>query len=178
MSVSRSIRCAVLVAALVSSTFGTGGVVIALPCWPPPVDAPVADPFRLPSCRWCPGNRGIEYATATGDPVRAVAAGTVTFAGTIAGTTYVVVRHADGVLATYGNLAGGRLRAGDVIVGGTLIGTAAGRFHFGLRDGDRYIDPAPFLGVWRGVVRLVPVGAEPPAPAPALTLACRSPIRA
>ena len=34
----------------------------------------------------------------------AVASGEVTFSGTVAGTRYVVVRHADGLRVTYGNL--------------------------------------------------------------------------
>ena len=55
---------------------------------------PVVDPFRAPACAWCPGNRGLEYAPPPGPPVRAVAAGVVTFTGVVAGTRYVVVDHA------------------------------------------------------------------------------------
>ena len=79
---------------------GVGGA-----CWLPPVDAPVVDPFRPPPCTWCAGNRGLEYGTPSGVAVRAVAAGEVTFSGTVAGERYVVVRHADGRRATYGGLA-------------------------------------------------------------------------
>ena len=48
-------------------------------------------PFRAPACAYCPGNRGLEYDAAVGSPVRAAAAGTVTFAGVVAGVRYVVV---------------------------------------------------------------------------------------
>jgi murein DD-endopeptidase MepM/ murein hydrolase activator NlpD len=136
-------------------------------CWLPPVRAAVADPFREPLCRWCPGNRGIEYAANAGDAVTAVATGHVTFSGTVAGRTYVVVQHADGRRATYGNLADRLYAQGDVIAAGALVGHAAGAFHFGLRAGERYVDPAPFIGRLVGVTRLVPadgVTAAPPAP--------------
>ena len=128
----------------------------AAACWPPPVEAPVTDPFRAPTCPYCAGNRGIEYGTRAGAQVRAVAAGRVTFAGAVAGTTYVVVEHADGLRVTYGNLDDRRVGVGDAVVRGMVLGDAAGHFHLGLRRGDTYIDPTPFLGVWRGVVRLVP----------------------
>src|SRR3954452_13695929 len=143
------------------------GVAHADTCWLPPVSAPVVDPFREPMCRWCPGNRGIEYATHAGDAVTAVSAGRVTFSGAVAGRTYVVVQHADGRRATYGNLADRLYAQGDVIATGAVVGHAAGALHFGLRDGERYVDPAPFIGRLVGVTRLVPsdgVTAAPPAP--------------
>ena len=89
---------------------------MAQPCWQPPIAAPVSDPFRAPVCQWCPGNRGIEYATRPGTTVRSVGAGTVSYAGTIAGTRYVVVRLANGWRVTYGDLASSDLRTGDVLV--------------------------------------------------------------
>jgi murein DD-endopeptidase MepM/ murein hydrolase activator NlpD len=141
-------------------------------CLLPPVTAPVADPFREPACQWCPGNRGIEYAVAAGTPVRAAATGTVTFSGSVAGTFYVVVRHADGLRATYGRLTGSHLGVGDVVVAGAIVGTAAGGFHFGLRDGDRYIDPAPFVGRLVERVRLVPTDGSAPRPAPPPRIEC------
>ena len=50
---------------------------------------------------------------AGGVAVRAVAAGEVTFSGTVAGERYVVVRHNDGRRATYGGLAASRVAAGE-----------------------------------------------------------------
>jgi murein DD-endopeptidase MepM/ murein hydrolase activator NlpD len=147
---------------------------ITAPCWRPPVSAPVADPFREPACRWCPGNRGIEYATAGGEMVSAVAAGRVEFAGRVAGRWYVVVAHADGLRATYGHLAGTRRVAGDVVVAGAALGETAGAFHFGVRDGEVYVDPAPMIGRLVGVVRLVPADDTTPAPAPPPVLRCQA----
>ena len=141
-------------------------------CWRPPVTAPVSDPFRQPLCRWCPGNRGIEYATHTGDAVTVVTAGEVTFSGSVAGVAYVVVRHPDGKRATYGNLSDRLAARGDVIATGAVVGHDAGAFHFGLRDGDRYIDPAPFIGHFAGVLRLVPADGSAPAPSGPPRLVC------
>ena len=141
-------------------------------CLLPPVTAPVADPFREPACPWCPGNRGLTYDVAAGTAVRAAAAGTVTFSGLVAGTFYVVVEHGDGLRATYGELAGSHLAAGDVVATGATIGQSAGGLHFGLRRGDRYIDPAPFLGRLVERARLVPTDGSPARPAPPPRLEC------
>jgi murein DD-endopeptidase MepM/ murein hydrolase activator NlpD len=146
-------------------------------CLLPPVTAPVADPFREPACQWCPGNRGIEYAVAAGTPVLAAAAGTVTFSGPVAGTFYVVVQHPDGVRATYGQLAGSHLAAGDVVVAGAIVGPSAGGLHFGLRVGDRYVDPAPFLGRLVERARLVPTDGSAARPAPPPRLECPAAAR-
>lgn len=146
---------------------------LALPCWLPPVTAPVTDPFRLPPCVWCPGNRGIEYGPAPGQQVRAVAAGTVSFAGTVTGTRYVVVEHADGLRATYGRLADSPLRRGDRVSAGQQVGTTTDRFYFGLRDGGTAVDPTPFLGHVVYPTRLVPTdGTAGPPPGPG-RVSCR-----
>lgn len=154
----------------------------AAPCWPPPVLAPVVVPFRAPVCRWCAGHRGIEFGTSPGTVVTAVAAGTVTFSGTVAGTAYVVVRHADGTRVTYGELATRAVRAGSVVVAGMRIGTTVGHLYFGVRIGDgdteRYVDPAPYLGTWRGVVRLVPADGSAAPPSPTARVVCATPARA
>lgn len=73
--------------------------------WVPPVDAPIADPFRPPRSRYGAGNRGIEYGVEGGEPVVAVAGGRVTFVGAIAGGRFVVVTHPDGLRSTYAFVA-------------------------------------------------------------------------
>ncbi len=148
------------------------GTASAADCWLPPVDAPVVDPFRPPPCTWCAGNRGLEYGTPGGTAVRAVAAGEVTFSGTVAGERYVVVRHADGRRATYGGLASSPLRTGDVVAARSVVGVTDGHLHFGLRDGDVYLDPAPYLGRLVGRPRLVPDDGTVARPAPPPRLRC------
>jgi murein DD-endopeptidase MepM/ murein hydrolase activator NlpD len=152
---------------------GASGAAAA--CWHPPVTAPVVDPFRPPACPWCAGNRGIEYGTRPGVPVRSVAAGEVTFSGRVAGTGYVVVRHLDGRRATYGGLARAFVGAGDRVQTGALIGATAGHLHFGLRAGQTYLDPAPFFGRLIGRPRLVPTDGAAPRAAPPPKLRCDVP---
>jgi hypothetical protein len=131
------------------------------PTYVPPVDAPVVDPFRPPPHPYAPGNRGLEYGTAPGTEVRAAADGTVTFAGVVAGTRHVTVRHGDDVRTSYSFLdrvdvaVGQRVRLGDV------VGTTAGRLHLGARRGDAYFDPASLFAGGPTRVRLVPFD-EPP----------------
>jgi murein DD-endopeptidase MepM/ murein hydrolase activator NlpD len=149
----------------------------AADCWHPPVSAEVADPFRPPACRWCPGNRGLEYATQPGDEVRAVGAGEVSFSGKVAGTVYVVVRHADGLRVSYGRLTDTSLSRGDVVVAGALVGHADVAFHLGVRDGETYLDPSPLIGELRTAVRLVPTDGGASRPAPAPTLTCPAQVR-
>lgn len=164
------------VVAIVAVTAGpvllAPSVVAARPCWQPPVAAPVSDSFRPPACRWCAGNRGIEFATRPGTTVRSVAAGTVSYAGTVAGTRYVVVEHANGWRATYGDLAASGLRTGDVVVARSVVGVATSRLHFGIRAGTRYLDPARYLGTWTYPTRLVPLDGSRPAPAGRPRLDC------
>ena len=151
------------------------GLAHTLPCWQPPVAAPVTDPFREPTCTWCAGNRGLEFGTSAESPVRAVATGRVTFAGSVAGTGYLVVRHGGDRRVTYANLAPTTFSVGDLVVRGQTVGRTAGRLHFGVRVGDRYVDPAPLLGRWVHRARLIPDdggrGNTPPAP----RLRCRAP---
>jgi murein DD-endopeptidase MepM/ murein hydrolase activator NlpD len=149
---------------------------LAPTCYMPPITSPVVDPFRAPACQFCPGNRGLEYEPAIGTKVVAAAAGVVTFSGLVAGVRYVVVEQDDGRLATYGRLAAAKVVVGASVAVGDQIGTTTERFYFGLRDGDQYIDPAPFLGTLRSRPRLIPTDGSPPRPAPAPTLSCaRSP---
>src|SRR4051812_5129195 len=73
----------------------------AAPTYRRPVAGPTTDPFRAPATRFGAGNRGIDFATTPGEPVVAAAAGTVTFAGQVAGTLTVVILHADHLRTSY-----------------------------------------------------------------------------
>ena len=76
----------------------------------------------------------------------AVAGGTVTFGGVVAGTRYVVVDQPDGYRATYGRLAAAIVGIGAQVAAGAVVGTTTAGFYFGLRVGETYVDPAPLLG--------------------------------
>ena len=165
------LRAALIVPSLWLSA-ASPAVAGTVPCWAPPVEAPVTDPFRAPRCEWCPGNRGIEFGPTAGQVVTAVAAGSVEFAGTVAGTRYVVVAHDDGLRATYGRLRTVAVTQGAAVRAGQRIGTTGTAFYFGLRRGDATVDPTPLLGVEEWPIRLVPADGSP-APVPsAARLVC------
>ena len=170
MRPSRSQLLAVALAA--AALAGPASPVQALSiCLSPPVAAPIVIPFRQPGCRWCPGNRGVDYATAAGTPVLAAGAGTVTFAGPVAGSVWVTVAHDGGLLTSYGPLRKVTVRRGAMVAAGRALGTTAGSLHFGVRTGGQYIDPEPLLGQPVHLVpRLVPLTgriAPPPGRCPA-----------
>lgn len=127
--------------------------------WIPPVDAPVIDPFRPPSSRYGPGNRGLEYGTTGGEVIWAVADGTVTYVGSIGGSRFVVVSHPDGLRSTYAYLQDWFVVRGQRLSQGQRLGVAGPGFHLTARLGDEYIDPALLFGGAEVVVRLMPSGS-------------------
>lgn len=131
----------------------------------PPVDAPVVDPFREPSGPYGPGNRGLEYRTTPGTPVRAMGPGVVAFAGPVAGRLVVSVVHPDGLRSALTGLAAVLVRVGQRVDADTVVGAAGPLVHLGVRRGDRYLDPATLFGVDGPPRRavLVPLGTGGPA---------------
>ena len=129
----------------------------------PPVDGPLVDVFRPPASRFGPGNRGVDYATEPGTPVRAAAPGEVTFAGPVGGTLHVVVLHADGIRTSYSFLASVAVRRGQRVAADQVVGRAGPSLHFGARIGDAYVDPLRLLAAGRRRVWLVPDGNGAPA---------------
>src|SRR4051794_10629625 len=122
----------------------------------PPVDAPIVDPFRPPAEDWNSGNRGLEYATTPGTLVGASAAGEVVFAGPVGGGLHVVVLHDDGLRTSYSFLALVAVHRGEKVTQGQTLGTTQDRFHFGVRAGEAYLDPALLFGGGPPQVYLVP----------------------
>lgn len=118
-----------------------------------PVDVPeVVSGFRPPAADWLTGHRGIDLAARTGDIVRAMVAGHVDFAGTVAGKPVVVIAlpGAGGRRLTYEPVLA-HVRAGDAVRAGQPVGTVAavgghcggtaGCLHVGLRTHHGYADP-------------------------------------
>lgn len=126
--------------------------------WVPPVGVPIADPFRPPRTRYGPGNRGIEYAVVGGEHVTAVAAGRVTFVGSVGGSRFVVVRHPDGLRSTYAFLAEVLVVNGQTVEQGQLLARAAVGFHLTARLGDEYVDPETLFAGAVAIPRLVAGG--------------------
>src|SRR5436309_10265487 len=71
--------------------------------WTWPVDPPhrVVRGFEPPVHDWLPGHRGVDLAAPAAARILSAGAGTVTFAGTIAGVGVVAVRHPGGLETTY-----------------------------------------------------------------------------
>jgi murein DD-endopeptidase MepM/ murein hydrolase activator NlpD len=130
-----------------------------------PVDgARVVRRFDPPPRPWLPGHRGTDLAAAPGSVVRAAEAGTIVFAGQVAGRGVVSVAHPGGLRTTYEPVDVQTRRPGDAVAAGDALGTlAAGHpgcpsaacLHWGLRRGADYLDPLTLLGLGR--VRLLPL---------------------
>ena len=120
-----------------------------------PVSGAVVRRFEQPDGPYGRGHRGVDLAAAPGEVVRAALAGTVRFAGAVAGETWVTVDHGDGLETTYGGVAP-EVSAGARVATGQRLGRVrAGRrvLDWGARAGGDYLDPLGLLGGWR--VRLV-----------------------
>ena len=167
--------------AIVSSLAVAPAPASAVGVWMHPVAGRVVHPFRPPATRYGRGHLGVDFSAAPGTPVRAAGAGTVVFAGAVAGGRHVVVRHAGGLRTSYSFLATIRVHTGQRVGRGAVLGTTGGRgehhdghvLHLGLRIGDAYVDPMRLFAPGRLPVRvhLVPSSAGPPSRA-ALVAVC------
>lgn len=188
VSVHRSIRSAVQWPLLIVLTLGAGPAAGVGPA-PTPVlpvslqdtvrDGPartgfvaplagaliVLTPFRPPAERYGRGHRGVDLAATPGSSVRAAGAGTVVFAGPLAGRGVVSIEHASGLRTTY-EPVDPSVSAGAGVTAGQPIGTLSaghpscaprGCLHWGARPGPQtYVDPMLLLGRIR--IRLEPWG--------------------
>lgn len=130
-----------------------------------PVPGAVLRGADIPEQNWLPGHRGVDLAAAPGDVVSASSAGTVHFAGVVAGTPLVSVDHGDGLRTTYEPVIAS-VSTGDTVHAGQRIGVLADAaslpstarrgegLSWGARveapDGGsavRYIDPMSLLGL-------------------------------
>src|SRR5262249_19725721 len=69
--------------------------------WPLSGSPAVVRGFHPPALRYGPGHRGVDLAAAAGEPVLAAGAGTVVFAGVVAGRGVVSLSHPGGLRTTY-----------------------------------------------------------------------------
>lgn len=139
--------------------------------------------------RYAAGDRGVDLAGVPGQTVVSATAGTVRFAGRVAGAGVVSVALGDGRRVTYEPLMP-LVHAGDRLAAGATLGRlTAGRagcpapacLHWGLVSGRGatlvYTDPMtllgrsavrllPLSGARGGASRALPAGAGPPATSP------------
>jgi murein DD-endopeptidase MepM/ murein hydrolase activator NlpD len=74
--------------------------------------------------------------------VRSIGPGVVAHAGAVAGRLVVSVVHPDGLRSAVTGLATIRVRVGDRVGTGSVLGTARPGLHLGVRRGGEYLDPA------------------------------------
>lgn len=137
--------------------------------WDWPLDThQVERSFQPPIDRYGPGHRGIDLPGRPGEPVRTVAAGTVSFAGQVGGVATVTIDHGS-ERSTYQPVLA-EVEVGEAITRGQRIGTLGAShpscrttcLNLGRLRGDDYLDPVEALG--GEPVRLVSPDGPPPDP--------------
>ena len=143
--------------------------------WPVGVRPALLRGWDPPVTPYGPGHRGVDLASPPGAPVRAVAAGRVSFAGRVAGRGVVSVELSGTgtppLRTTYEPVRpsvkkGTEVAAGDVL--GTLDPSShcggPSCLHWGLREGETYLNPLALLPPWLAgdaPPRLLPVLGVP-----------------
>ncbi|RFA16059.1 hypothetical protein B7R22_04810 [Subtercola boreus] len=137
---------------------GAAGSAGAVGSWP--TDAPhiVLRPFAAPATRYSAGHRGIDISASPGQPVYAVLAGTVSFAGVVVDRPLVSLTHGDGLLSSVEPVTP-TVALGETVAVGQQIGVVAtsshcelGCVHLGLRRNGEYVSPLLLFG---GIPRAV-----------------------
>jgi len=128
----------------------------------PPVEGAVTRLFDPPVIRWGSGHRGVDLAATLGSEVRSPGAGVVAFAAPVAGRGVVTVLHDDGLRSSL-EPVDAVVAPGDRVERGTVLGTLQDRaghdgVHWGVRDGEAYLDPLSLLTRASPVVLLPPAG--------------------
>jgi hypothetical protein len=135
--------------------------------WPLAPRPQVVRRFEPPDSPWGSGHRGVDLLATARQPVRAAGAGTVTFAGLVAGRGVVALSH--GTIRTTYEPVDAHVRLGDHLDAGDSLGElqpitthCAPRacLHWGALRDATYIDPLQLLGTGRP--RLLPLDDQPP----------------
>ncbi|WP_433160001.1 peptidoglycan DD-metalloendopeptidase family protein [Kribbella sp. CA-247076] len=134
--------------------------------WPLTPRPAIVHPFDLPAKPWLPGHRGVDLSGSPGQPVRSATAGTITYAGHLAGRGVVVV--STGPRRTTYEPVVPSVEVGTPVHPGTVVGrlSAAGShcapatcLHWGLLEGKHYLNPLTLLPT--RPVRLLPHTPRP-----------------
>lgn len=97
------------------------------------------------------GHWGLDYRGEPESPVRAAAAGRVTFAGSVVDNLAVTIHHGGGLRTSYSYLGSIAVARGQTVGRGAVIGSlppvpAHDGLHFSVRIADTYVDPEPLVG--------------------------------
>ena len=97
-------------------------------------------PFLAPAHAYAPGHRGIDLAAEVGAPVRSPSAGTIAFAGAVAGRGVLTIDHGGGLVTTFEPVEttlapGAAVERGQEVAVIAVGGHAApSSVHFGVRS--------------------------------------------
>ena len=134
--------------------------------WPLLPRPPVLARFDPPEVRWGAGHRGVDLAAAVGQEVVAPTAAVVTFSGVVVDRGVLVLQTASGLRTTFEPVEP-RVTVGTAVAPGEVVARVAATpghcapatcLHWGVRDGERYLDPLALVGE----VRVVLLPLRPP----------------
>jgi murein DD-endopeptidase MepM/ murein hydrolase activator NlpD len=143
--------------------------------WPLQPEPAVVRGFEPPSSPYGPGHRGVDLLGEPGRPVGSALAGTVTYAGLLAGRGVVVVNH--GATRTTYQPVTAAVAVGQAVAPGELLGVLElsgshcfprACLHWGWIAGQTYLDPLRLVGL--GPVRLLPLWRDEPVLSPVVRL--------
>ena len=121
----------------------------AVICLSAPVNGPIINHFA-PVGQYA-GHWGVDFAATPGTPVLAPVAGSVTFAGSVAGMHSVTIQPVPGMRVSVSYLSAIQVRRGEYVSRGDFVGLAGsahgtGGVHLSVRIDGQYVDPEPQLG--------------------------------
>ena len=134
--------------------------------WPLQPRPPVVNRFDPPAVRWGSGHRGVDLGASASQDVLAPTGGAVVFRGTVVDRGVLVLQTSAGLRTTF-QPVDSALGVGTSVEQGQVVGTIstvpghcapATCLHWGVLDGDTYLDPLAFVGA----VRVVLLPLRPP----------------
>ncbi|MDQ0665075.1 murein DD-endopeptidase MepM/ murein hydrolase activator NlpD [Arthrobacter ulcerisalmonis] len=120
--------------------------------WPLSPRPPVLRGFDPPPKPWLSGHRGVDLGfAAAGTQVTSPSAGTVSFVGVVVDRPVITIDHGGGLRSSFEPVES-TLAAGAPVAAGEVIGTvlpghcpAAQCLHWGVREGEEYVNPLQFV---------------------------------
>lgn len=119
--------------------------------WPLAPHPPVLRTFDPPPKPWLSGHRGVDLDFTGGTQVFSPAAGTVSFAGMVVDRPVITIDHGGGLRSSFEPVES-TLAVGTTVARGEVIGTvlpghcpAAQCLHWGVRQGEDYVNPLQFV---------------------------------